>query len=82
MIVKKALRTFALTLLVIYGGDVIVSHLNLSSDERTACHTAGGFMGRIWCPDSVNTAGFHHYFFKALGWPVHAARTQTARLNS
>jgi len=80
--VEKALRNFALSILVIYGAGVIASHLTYSSDERTACHVAGGFKGRIWCPDSVDTAGFHHYFFKALGWPVDVTRNQVNRSSS
>ncbi len=78
MTIVKALRIFALSVLVIYGGGVIFSHLEYSADDRAACHSAGGFVGRIWCPDSVETEGFQFYFVKALGWPVHVARAQLA----
>ncbi len=80
--IVMALRIFALSVMAIYGAGVIISHLNYSSDERTACHSAGGIMGRIWCPDSVDTAGFQHYFVKALGWPAHVARTPATAANT
>lgn len=70
---NKALKVFALSALVIYSGGVIFSHLEYSSDDRAACHSAGGFLGRIWCPSSVDTAGFRVHFGRALGWPVEAA---------
>ncbi|NNE84663.1 MAG: SEL1-like repeat protein [Alphaproteobacteria bacterium] len=69
---NKALKIFALSALVVYGGGVIFSHLEYSSDDRAACHNAGGFLGRIWCPSSVDTAGFRVHFVRALGWPVEA----------
>jgi len=60
-------------MMVVYGAGVFVAHLSYSSDERTACHVAGGLKGRIWCPDSVDTAGFMHYLSKALAWPIDVA---------
>lgn len=69
----KALKIFAVSALVVYSGGVIFSHLEYSSDDRAACHNAGGFLGRIWCPSSVETVGFQAHFVRALGWPVEAA---------
>jgi hypothetical protein len=66
----KAVRLFLLSLMVIYAGGVIFSHLEYSADDRAACHRAGGLVGRIWCPDSVDTEGFSVHFVKALGWPA------------
>jgi hypothetical protein len=75
----KALKIFAVSALVVYGGGVIFSHLEYSSDDRAACHNAGGFLGRIWCPSSVDTAGFGVHFVRALGWPVDAALEPSRR---
>ncbi len=76
----KALRYFALSAFLIYGGGVIFSHLVYSADDRTACHRAGGFMGRIWCPDSVDTVGFQVHFVRALGWPVEIIPSSSNRV--
>jgi TPR repeat protein len=76
---NKALKIFALSALVVYSGVVIFSHLEYSSDDRAACHRAGGFLGRIWCPSSVDTAGFRVHFVRALGWPVEAALAPAKR---
>ncbi|MFT5182280.1 MAG: hypothetical protein ACI8S3_002170, partial [Alphaproteobacteria bacterium] len=67
---EKAFRLFALSAAIIYGGGVVFSHLVYSADDRAACHRAGGFAGRIWCPDSVDTVGFQAHFVRALGWPI------------
>ena len=66
----KALRFFTIFAIVIYGGGVVFSHIVYSADDRAACANAGGFVGRIWCPDTVDTEGFQTHFVKALGWPV------------
>ena len=70
----NVLRVFSFVALIIYGGGVAFSHVVYSSDDREACHRAGGFMGRIWCPDSVDTKGFTVHFVRALGWPVEILR--------
>ena len=70
----KALRVFAYMAMFIYGSGVVVSYLVFSEDDRTACHRAGGIVGRIWCPEFVDTEGFSVHFVKALGWPVHVIR--------
>ena len=63
-------RNLAILGAVIYVGGIVFSHLVYSSDDRTACQEAGGFKGRIWCPNSVDTQGFTVHFVRALGWPV------------
>ena len=68
-------RNLAILVAVIYVGGVVFSHLVYSSDDRTACQEAGGFKGRIWCPDSVDTQGFTVHFARALGWPVEVLQT-------
>lgn len=74
----KALQIFAFVAMFIYGDGVVVSHLIFSEYGRAACHRAGGIVGRIWCPESVDTEGFRGHFVKALGWPVHVLRTAAA----
>lgn len=74
----KTLRAFALLALLIYGGGVVYSHLVYSQDDRAACYRAGGLLGRIWCPESVDTEGFRVHFVKALGWPAQIARNAAA----
>lgn len=66
----KALRLFVLSALIIYGGGVVYSHIVYSADDRAACSSAGGFVGRIWCPDAVDTEGFQAHFVRALIWPI------------
>ncbi len=74
----KALQIFAFVAMFIYGDGVVVSHLIFSEYGRAACHRAGGIVGRIWCPESVDTEGFRGHFVKALGWPVHVLRMAAA----
>ena len=76
--ILRALRVFAYMAMFIYGGGVVVSHLVFSEDDRAACHSAGGIVGRIWCPESVDTEGFRVHFVKALGWPAHVLRPTAA----
>ncbi len=75
---KKPL-IFALSVLSIYAGGVLFTHLEYSAGDRQACGAAGGFLGRISCPDGVDTDGFKIHFTKALGWPADAARTMALK---
>ena len=64
--------------LYIYASGVLVSHAVYSEDDRTACHRAGGLLGRIWCPKFVDTEGFRVHFVRALGWPVNVFEPSAA----
>lgn len=70
----RTIRIFVLSAMLIYAIGVVFSHFVYSADDRAACHSAGGFAGRIWCPDSVDTEGFSVHFVEALGWPVNTIR--------
>ncbi len=74
----KTLRVLGLMALYIYASGVLVSHAIYSEDDRTACHRAGGLLGRIWCPKFVDTEGFRVHFVRALGWPVHVFEPSAA----
>ena len=74
----KALWVFAFVAMIIYGGGIVYSHLVSSQYDRAACHRAGGILGRIWCPESVETEGFRVHFVEALGWPAQIIRMAAA----
>ena len=79
LVTVRAIRILGLTAVIIYGGGVVYSHLIYSADDRAACYRVGGFAGRIWCPKSVDTAGFRVHFAKALGWPVDVFRAPATK---
>ena len=78
--ILKALRCGGLSLLIIYGAGVVISHFANSADDRTACQEAGGFGGLLWCPDWVEIEGYNVHFVNALVWPLDMVGARTKKI--
>lgn len=78
--ILKMLRYGGLSLLIIYGAGVVITHFAYSADDRSACYDAGGTSGLLFCPDWVEIEGYHIHLVNALVWPLDMVGARTKKI--